>query len=229
MRFQWVQSLNNLDLLAATNSFLNVSTIFDIPSIHPICTTPSTKFHHTKWYATELWFLLNVDSNLELLSTTLLLSFKILNSPSMGIQHILNLNLNAMICSTHVFNAIYSIPNVLDSTVACLLLYHIIGARLKNTIYPVWHFLVFLSDDWDASKNAVTFTALPLAFDLSVGSYSLAPLYWSRNPSELLLVNNVGYITAGLGSEYSISFGFFFKKAKICNIWCKWPSRGASW
>ena len=40
-------------------------------------------------------------------------------------------------CSTHVFNYINSLPNVLDSTVACLLLYQIILARLTNLIYSV--------------------------------------------------------------------------------------------
>ena len=122
-------------------------------------------------------FLVHADFNLELLPTTLFLSFKILDYPSMGIPNILNLNLNDMICSTHVFNAIKSLPKMLDSKVACLLLYQIIGARLTNTIYPVRDHLVFLSDAWYALKNEVTSTALPLAFGASVGSSSLALIY----------------------------------------------------
>ena len=213
-----------MDLLAAANLFVSASAIFDIPSIHPIHTTPVATFHLTKWYKIELCFLFNVDSNSELLSTTLLLSFKILDSLSMGIPHIINLSLNDMICSTHVSNYINSLPNMLDSTVACLLLYQIIGARITNMIYPVWDLLVFLSDAWYASTNAVTSTNLPLAFVAPVGSSSLAPLYWSWNYSAVLPVNDVEYIISGFGSKYSVSFGFFFKKAKICNICCKWPS-----
>ena len=190
---------------------------------------PVATSHLTKWYAIELFFLFNVDSTLELLSTTLLLPFNILDSPSMGIPNILNLNLNFMICYTHIFNAINSLSNVLDSIVACLIIYQIIWARLMNTIYPVWDRLVFLSYAWDAWTNALTSTAIPLDFGASVGSSSLAPLYWSLNSSTLLHVNDVGYITAGLGYKYSVSFGFFFNKAKICNICCKWPSRGAAW
>ena len=204
---------------------MNASDIAHIPLIRPIRTTPSSTFHITKWYSIELCFLFNVDSNLELLLTTLLFSFKILDSPST----ILNLNLNDMICSTYFFNAITSLPKVLDSTVACLLLYHIIRSRLTNIIYPVWDRLVLLSDAWYASTNAVTSTNLPLAFGASVGSSSLAPLYWSQNSSAFLPVNYVEYITAGLGSKYSIIFGFLFKKAKMCNICCKWPSPGAAW
>ena len=86
----------------------------------------------------------------------------------MGIPNILNLNLNAMIYSTHVFNPINSLLNVLDSTFACLLLYQIIEAQLMNTIYHVCNRLVFLSDSRDASKNAVTSTALPLYFVASI-------------------------------------------------------------
>ena len=48
MRFQQVQSPNNLDLLAAANLFVSASAIFDIPSIHPISTTPYATFHITK-------------------------------------------------------------------------------------------------------------------------------------------------------------------------------------
>ena len=168
--------------------------------MHLIRTNPAATFHLDKWYSIKLCFLFNVDFNLELLSTTLLLSFKILDSLSMGIPNILNLNFNPMICSTHVFNAINSLPKVIYSTVACLLIYQIIGARLTNTIYHVCNRLVFLSDSRDASKNAVTSTALPLYFVASIWSSSLAPLYLSQNASVVLPLNNVGSITAGLGS-----------------------------
>ena len=46
------------------------------------------------------------------------------------------LNLNDMICSTHVFNAINSLPNVLDSRFACLFLYHIIGVAVNEYNIP---------------------------------------------------------------------------------------------
>ena len=107
-----------MDLLAALYPFVNLSAIFDIRLFYLIFTTPVATFNFTKWYAIELCFLFNVDSNLELLSTTLMFSFKVLDSPSMGILNILNLKLNAMIVSTHVFSSINSIPNVLDSSVA---------------------------------------------------------------------------------------------------------------
>ena len=82
-----------------------------------------------------------------------------------------------MICSTHVFNAINSIPNVLESTLAYNLVYHTIGAWLTYTIHLVQDHLALLSDAWDASKNAVNSTDLPIGFGTSVGISSLAHIY----------------------------------------------------
>jgi len=49
---------------------------------------------------------------------------------------------NASINSMAFFMAVISLPNVLTSTVFCLLLYQIIGARLTNIKIPVWLRLV---------------------------------------------------------------------------------------
>ena len=79
-----------------------------------------------------------------------------------GTPDIHSLNLNAAMCSIHVFIAINSLENELDSTVFCLLLYHIIGALLTNIINPVCDLLVTLLAACDASTKAVVVTDLPL-------------------------------------------------------------------
>ena len=126
------------------------SAMLDITSIHPICTTIAATFHLTRLYAIELCFLFNVDSNFELLSTTLIFSFKTLVYPSIGIPKVLNLNLRLIIYSTYVFIAMKLLEKVLDSTVVCLLLYQLIGLRWENMMYPVCDRLVFLSAALDA-------------------------------------------------------------------------------
>ena len=144
--------------------------------------------------------------------TTRALSFKNIASPSISIPNILKLNLRPIICSTHVFSAMNSIEKVLDSTVACRLLYQIIWAKLANMMYLICDHLIFLSDAWYASTKAVTWTNIPLGLGASLVRSSFVPQYWSRNYFAVLPINNVGLIMERCGSKYNVSFGFFFKK-----------------
>ena len=73
MQFKGVQSRNNLDLFASDSFFFDAYAMFDIPWNHPICTTLAAALFITVLYAIELCFLFKVDSNVELLPTTLLL------------------------------------------------------------------------------------------------------------------------------------------------------------
>ena len=203
--------------------------MFVITSIHPIRTKLAATFHMTRWYAIGMYSFFKVDSNFELLSATLLLWFKMLASLSIDIPNILNLNLRPIICSSHIFSDMKSLEKVLYSTVTCRLLYQIIGAQLETMMYPVCDRLIFLSDTWDSWTKAVTLTNPPIGLGASLGIASVVPLYLSQNYFSVLPVNYVGSIMVRFGLKYNVIFGFFFKKSKVCNIFCKWPSQGVAW
>ena len=94
--------------------------MFNPVSIHPTSNKPAATAHLTAWYATELCFLFNVDSSLELLFTVLKLSQSTLVSPIMGTPNILSFVRNPTMDSMHVLSAINSLENVDVSTVDCL-------------------------------------------------------------------------------------------------------------
>ena len=75
--------------------------------------------------------------------------------------------------------AINSLEKVLASTVFWRLLYHIIGARLRNMMKPVWLLRVTLLAAWEASTYAVVVTGDPNGSGDSCvgGSSSFASLY----------------------------------------------------
>ena len=73
--------------------------------------------------------------------------------------------------------AVISLPNVLTSTVFCLLLYQITGARLTNIKIPVWLRLVTLLPAKSASSKQCVVAALPLAGEgMSRGTASSSSL-----------------------------------------------------
>jgi hypothetical protein len=72
--------------------------------------------------------------------------------------------------------AVISLPNVLTSTVFCLLLYQIIGALLTNIKIPVWLRLVPVFPAKSASTKQCVVAALPLGGGMSPGIASSASL-----------------------------------------------------
>lgn len=85
----------------------------------------------TLWKQMELCFFFNLDSAIEAFLKTDSLSQNTLAAPSIGMPNILSLYLSDIICSVANLNATNSEPNVEDSTVACFLENHDIGAVFK--------------------------------------------------------------------------------------------------
>ena len=73
-----------------------------------------------------------------------------------------NLHLKASINSTAVFRATNSDPKADDSTVFCLFECHVIGARFKKMMIPVWDRRVTRQPAWSASSKHEVVAALPL-------------------------------------------------------------------
>ena len=120
------------------------------------------------------------------LSTVVHCAFVILNimaGPSISIPNIRNLNLNLMVCSVHVFMAINSLENVLDSNAECRLLSNIIGALFTNITYPIFDLLVLLSNSCDVYTNAVIVSDLSLGYGIYFVNSSMEFQYCSLNYS----------------------------------------------
>ena len=66
------------------------------------------------------------------------------------------------------------LPNVLVSTVFCLLLYQMIGAQFKNMSIPVCDLHVTLSPAWSESTKQRVDTGLPRGGGMSLGNCSFA-------------------------------------------------------
>ena len=106
-------------------------------------------------------FYFSVESGCDAFLKTALLLQKTFVGPSKGTPNILSLYRNDSICSTAVFMAMNSLPNVLVSTMICLLLYQMIGARFKNMSIPVCDLCVTLSPVWSESTKQCADTNLP--------------------------------------------------------------------
>ena len=74
--------------------------------------------------------------------------------PLISTPNTCNLNCNYMICSVHVFMAINSPENVIDSTNYCWLLWNITGTLFTNITHPVCNIIFLFSNECDAYTNA---------------------------------------------------------------------------
>ena len=106
-------------------------------------------------------FFFNVKSGCHAFLKTASLSQKTFVGPSKGTPNILILYRSDFICSTTVFIAMNSLPNMLLSTMFCLLLYQMMCARLKNMSIPVCDLRVTLSPFWSESTKQCVDTNLP--------------------------------------------------------------------
>ena len=120
-------------------------------------------------------------------------------------------------CSTHIFIAINSMENELDSTVFCRLLNHIIGARFRNITKPVCERRVTIFEACDASTNAIVVMDLPRGSGIKClgGISSTASRYCPLNVSALSPEYHEGSTFGDAGSKYRVNLGLCCKNPNI--------------
>ena len=132
----------------------------------PMRIIPDAIDHLTAWYAIELYFRFNIDSNLDVLFKT----FRRLNNkfsgPAISNKNVRSFYHSDTILSIFSFIAMNSQENVLDSTVFCRLLYQILGSLLRNITYPLWEHIFTLFYSRESSTNDVVLTLRPRALGI---------------------------------------------------------------
>ena len=149
-------------LLSFDIAFVNKSARFVAVSSFATLIIPAATASWHRWYAIALCFFDRVDSGFLVFLVTDSMSQKTSAGPSISIPNVLNLYQNALIISTAVFIAMYSLPKVDPSTVDCLLEYQGIGAWFKNIIIPVCEQRVTTSQACEASTKYEMDTGVPL-------------------------------------------------------------------
>jgi hypothetical protein len=126
----------------------------------------------TLWYAIALCFLFSVDSGVVTFNTTLLLSQKPFEGPSISTPNIHNLYHKASFISAAIFNVTNLESKVELSIVFCHFSYHVIGVPLRKKIIPVVDRRVTRSVACAVSQKKFICTCLPRLDGISCGKTS---------------------------------------------------------
>ena len=167
-----MQFLYKQFILIVISFFVNALAIFSSVYTFTTLLMLTATVHLTTWNAIELCFFCNAYSTLDELLKALRLSHTISVGSVTRTQNIRNLYRSYVVWSTYFLIATDVLVNVLDSTLFCLLLYHISGTLFMKMTNPVCHLLVTLFVACDAFIKYVVVTLRPRIFDI---------LYWSSS------------------------------------------------
>jgi len=149
----------------------------------------------------------------------------ILVSPSIRTPNILNFYYNSSISSISFFNAIISLPKVLDSTEFCRLLFQMTGALLQNNKKPVWLLLYIRFPVKSASTKQFVDIGFPSFSGQSVGVSYFSPRYKLYH---LYLFNILLSASVCAASNAIFLFGWVFKYLNIWISCLKCPNQGSA-
>ena len=171
---QYIKQSSRFSLVKRVSSLVNKSLrLVSVPSFAILIVQHATASLEQR-YQIDMYFFFNVESGCDVFLKTASLSQKTFVGPSKGTPNILSLHCIDSICSTTVFIAMNLLPHVLVSTVFCLLLYQMMGARFTNMSIPVCDLHFTLSAVWSESTKQCVDTYLPHSGGMLLGNLCFA-------------------------------------------------------